>query len=242
MLPGAYLGPFTAALVVTAVAEGRAGLRAWAGRLLRWRVSWRWYAVVLLAVPAVALLATAALPVARGSVQQLTLVAALTYLPVLVLQLFTTAVAEEPGWRDFALPRLQRRHGPVPGTAILGVLWGCWHLPLFLTAWGGPHVMWWMPVEFVVLCVPLSLVMTWVFNRTGQSLPIVMIMHAGINKTFTVLWPVLFSQLDYSKDTLHAVLLASTVSAVVLLVWTRGRLGLPATDDAAASSVVVSAR
>lgn len=241
VLPGAYLGPFTAALVVTAVAEGRPGLRAWAGRLLRWRVSWRWYAVVLLAVPAVALLATAALPAAGGSVQQLTLAAALTYLPVLVLQFFTTAVAEEPGWRDFALPRLQRRHGPVPGTAILGVLWGCWHLPLFLTAWGGPDVAWWMPVEFVALCVPLSLVMTWVFNRTGQSLPIVMIMHASINTTFTVLWPVLFSQLDYAKDTLHAVLLASTVTAVLLLVATRGRLGLRSRDNAEPSHVLLAA-
>ena len=84
-----------------------------------------------------------------------------------------------------------------------------------------------MPVEFVALCVPLSLVMTWVFNRTGQSLPIVMIMHASINTTFTVLWPVLFSRLDYSKDTLHAVLLAASVTAVVLLIATRGRLGLP---------------
>jgi hypothetical protein len=52
VLPGAYLGPIAAALFVTAVADGRAGLRHWVGRMWRWRVRWHWYAVTLLGVPA----------------------------------------------------------------------------------------------------------------------------------------------------------------------------------------------
>ncbi|MFJ3363595.1 CPBP family intramembrane glutamic endopeptidase [Streptomyces anthocyanicus] len=44
------------------------------------------------------------------------------YLPGLVLQMITTGIAEEPGWRDFAMPRLQRRYGPFFGTLILGPL------------------------------------------------------------------------------------------------------------------------
>jgi hypothetical protein len=39
-------GPLFAALVVTAVVDGR-GLRALRNRLLRWRVGWRWYAIAL---------------------------------------------------------------------------------------------------------------------------------------------------------------------------------------------------
>lgn len=42
VLPGAYLGPIGSALFVTAVTEGRAGVRAWAKRLWNWRVNWRW--------------------------------------------------------------------------------------------------------------------------------------------------------------------------------------------------------
>jgi len=48
----------------------------------------------------------------------------LAYLPTLVLQVLTTGVAEEPGWRDFAQPRLQSRFGPLTGALILGPLWG----------------------------------------------------------------------------------------------------------------------
>ena len=230
MLPGAYLGPLTAAFVVTAGAEGRAGLRSWSQRLVRWRVGWRWYLFVLAGVPATILLATYALPAAWGHVATVGIVVVAAYLPMLFVQFVTTAIAEEPGWRDFALPRLQSRFGAVRGTVVLGLLWGGWHLPLFLTEWGGwPNVSWVSPVEFVACCVPLSLVMTWVFNRTRQSLPIVMVLHASINATYSLVWPTVFPTLDIKSDSLLVQLIASTAVALILIVVTRGRLGLRTT-------------
>ena len=226
VLPGAYLGPVTAALVVTALVEGRAGLRAWRGRLLRFRVDWRWYAGVALVVPTAILVTTLVLPAAREEVRPVSVALLLTYPVLLLLQVVTTALAEEPGWRDFALPRLQDRLGPVPDTIVLGLLWGGWHLPLFFTAWGGwPGISWVQPALFVASCVPLSLVMTWVFNRTGQSVPLVMLLHAGINSTFTLLWPAIFPRLDGDVDTLVVLLIATTIATAVLIVVTRGRLG-----------------
>jgi uncharacterized protein len=64
VLPGAYLGPILSALLVTAIADGRPGLRRWVGRVWNWRVSWRWYLSVLIGVPAV--LVFAAVPLADG--------------------------------------------------------------------------------------------------------------------------------------------------------------------------------
>jgi CAAX protease family protein len=238
VLPGAYLGPVTAAFLVTALDGGRPGLRHWARRLVHWRVGWRWYAAVLVAVPLTVLVATVALPGALSGVRMAGLTVLLLYLPLLLLQIVTTGLAEEPGWRDFALPRLQRRHGPLTGTAVLGVLWGMWHLPLFLTAWGGgPDVAWYEPVEFVAACVPLSIVMTWVFNRTGGSVPVVVVLHASINTVFSLAWPAMFPALDASSDVSHALLLASSVAAVVLVLTTRGRLGLD--QDAAPAAALV---
>jgi membrane protease YdiL (CAAX protease family) len=243
VLPGAYIGPVTAAFVVTALAEGRTGLRHWAGRLVRWRVNWRWYAGILTAVPATLLLVTCALPGALEGIRMPSIAILAGYLPMLIAQFITTAVAEEPGWRDFALPRLQRRHGATFGTVVLGVLWGVWHLPLYLTHWGGwPGVAWWQPIEFVAACVPISLVMTWVFNRTNQSLPMVMILHASINSVFSLIWPEMFPQLA-NRDSIHVVLIASSVAALVLIAATRGKLGLrtaQATPEPAREAVPVA--
>ena len=233
VLPGAFLGPLTAAFIVTSLVDGRAGLRHWGARLVRFKVGWRWYAGVLLGVPAVLIGTTMLLPASWGHVANPGLSLLALYLPMLVLQFFTTAMAEEPGWRDFALPRLQERFGAIRGTVLLGTLWGCWHLPLFLSDWGGwPHVSPLAPVEFVAACIPLSLVMTWVFNRTGQSLPIVMILHAGINTTYSSVWTQIFPTLDLNRDPLHVQLIATTVIALVLIIATRGRLGLSITTAA----------
>ncbi|HEX7658080.1 MAG TPA: type II CAAX endopeptidase family protein [Pseudonocardiaceae bacterium] len=233
VLPGAYLGPILSAFLVTAATGGRAGLRTWTGRLVRWRVSWRWYAVVLISVPAVLTLTTIAVSDQNPVLPSITVLVA--YLPGLVLQMVTTGLAEEPGWRDFALPRLQRRFGPVGGTLILGPLWGAWHLPLYLTQWGGwPNVTPEMPVEFIGTCVAFSIVMTWVFNRTGESLPLAMLLHASVNTFFTFAWSGMFPNL-VQQDTTHAFLLGSTAAALILLAATRGRLGYRKTETAKAA-------
>ena len=214
VLPGAFLGPLAAAFIVTSVVDGRDGLRHWGRRLVRWRVGWRWYIGVLVGVPAALIGGTLLLPASWGQVATPGLTLLVLYLPMLVLQFVTTATAEEPGWRDFALPRLQDRFGAVLGTVVLGVLWGCWHLPLFLTDWGGwPDVSPLAPVEFVAGCVPLSIVMTWVFNRTGQSLPLVMILHASINATYSSVWSYIFPTLDLDRDPAHVQLIAFTAVA-----------------------------
>ncbi|MFE2629604.1 type II CAAX prenyl endopeptidase Rce1 family protein [Streptomyces sp. NPDC059374] len=225
VLPGAYLGPIGSALLIIALTEGRAGLRTWRSRMTRFKVSRRWYLAVLVSVPLALTLASAALS-GDGPAQPSTTVL-LAFLPGLAAQMVTTGLAEEPGWREFAMPRMQRRLGPLAATLAVGVLWGCWHLPLFLTDWGGgPDVAWTEPVEFVVTATLFSFVMTWVFNRSGESMPLVMLLHCGVNNYFSVAGEDLFPGMSHA-DVTHAFFLASLAGAVVALAATRGRLGLP---------------
>lgn len=229
ILPGAYLGPIFSAFLVTALADGRPGLRRWVGRLLRWKVSWRWYAVALLGVPAVLLLTGTVFSGGRVGTPSVLLLAA--YVPALALQMVTTGLAEEPGWRDFALPRLQRRLGPLRAAMVLGPLWSLWHLPLFLSDWGGwPDVHWSEPLLFIVFCISFNVVMSYVFNRTGQSLPLAMLLHVSVNNFTSVLWSDLFPGLSPERTSL-AQATAAVVVATALLVSTRGRLGYVPEDQ-----------
>ncbi|PRX46919.1 CAAX prenyl protease-like protein [Prauserella shujinwangii] len=222
VLPGAYAGPLLSAFVLTALIGGRAGLRRWLGRVTRWKVNWRWYVGVLGGVPLA--LAVTSLPFAGGwSVPAASVLIA--YLVGLAFQLVTTGLAEEPGWRDFALPYLQPKYGPLRGTLILGPLWGVWHLPLFFTEWGGwPHFSVVEVLEFCAAATAISVVMTWVFNRTGESLPLAALLHISVNNFFSTAWLPLFPTMD-PRDLAHVFLIASAVAAVVTVLATRGRLG-----------------
>ncbi|MGO2520685.1 MAG: CPBP family glutamic-type intramembrane protease [Microbacterium sp.] len=225
VLPGAYLGPITSALLITALVDGRSGLRRWVGRLWRWRVNWRWYALALVGGP-VALIAGSY--VFSGGAMQAPSLAALAFvLPGLMLQMITTGLAEEPGWRDFALPRLQGRFTPLAASFVLGPLWALWHMPLFLTEWGGfPNSNLLNVAYFVGFCIAINIVMSWVFNRTNQSLPISMLLHVGLNNTASILLPDMFPTMTLETNS-QMMLIVSAIAAAAVVVATRGRLGVP---------------
>ena len=228
MLPGAYLGPITSALIVTVIANGRAGLRQWVRRLWRWRVRWHWYAIALLGVPA-ALILTGVV-VSGGQVFAPTLATLALYVPMLLIQMITTGLAEEPGWRDFALPRLQAKFGPMKSAFILGPLWALWHFPLFFTEWGRwGEADWTHPVSFTIFCIGFNVVMAWVFNSTGMSLPLAMLAHVSVNNFVSVVWSEMFPTVDENLVS-PALAVTAGIAALLIIVFTRGRLGYRGTQ------------
>jgi membrane protease YdiL (CAAX protease family) len=90
-------------------------------------------------------------------------------------------LSEEPGWRGFALPRLQVKFSPLVSALILGVLWAVWHAP---ARFGG------MEAKSVsdtivewVLIVLVSVIFTWLFNRTKGSILVTALVHPAMNTT-----------------------------------------------------------
>ncbi len=86
-------------------------------------------------------------------------------------------LGEEPGWRGFALPRLQRLMPPWKASLLLGILWACWHLPLFLClSWSSSSF-----THYILIVVGLSVVMTFLFNLSDQSVLVAICVHAMFN-------------------------------------------------------------
>jgi len=221
----ATFGPTVGAFVMTGVTEGKAGMVRLLRRYVQWRVGIPWYVFVLLGIPLIIVLGTIVIPGALASFQPILGPLLIAYPMAFLLTFFLGGpLGEEPGWRGFALPRLQERNGPLWGSVILGVLWALWHFPLF---WSGV----WTPptipnmIMFTVMITTLTIIMTWVFNHAKGSLLLMMLMHASFNTFANKMAAPLFPAPIFDEYGLLPVLIGFTATALVLIVVTRGRLG-----------------
>lgn len=175
--PIAGFGPFLAALAVLGVTRGRTGVRALLRSMVTWRVPGRAYLVavglpVLLSgiAPISANLALGAQPSAEALAAWSAV--PLTFLVVLLVPGLAGAW-EEPGFRGYALSRLEAKYGAITGPLVLGLLWVVWHGPLFLIG----EILW--TDVFVVMAA--SVVIAFVFHAGRESVLVAMIFHAFNN-------------------------------------------------------------
>src|SRR5688572_9934638 len=174
------LGPFAAALLVTALGFGWPSVKAFLGRIVRARVPLRWYGLAL-GLPIATVATTVAINTLFGApwptATQLAGAWQGSVETFLVIFLFI-ALGEEPGWRGFLLPRLAQRQGLVRGSLVLGAIWALWHLPLIGTEFAPPIV-----VPFLLSVFGATLVLTFLFEGARGSVLLPMLMHATVNTT-----------------------------------------------------------
>lgn len=221
------LGPMLAAILVTVLESGWAGVRSLFRQLTRFRVNRRWYLVVFMLIPLLRL-APALLHLAQGGVLPTEeLLQQLIVLPLffLFVALVGGGLDEEMGWRGYALPRLQSIFSPLWANLLLGVIWSCWHIPL----WFGSvteHGSLSFPV-YLVSTTALSFVLAWIYNGTGNSLLLAVLAHTVSNVSDNLRSTMLRTNTNPDLDLLFQAVLAAVivVAALVIVVRTRGTLG-----------------
>lgn len=236
-VPGAF-GPPLAALLVTGLVDGRDGTRALLRRCVQWRVGARWYVLALVGLPALGLLVGL---LTRDWSERFAGSGAsvvVTYLATLSFLLVLGGGQEEPGWRGFALPRMQVRMGPLAASVVLGVLWGLWHLPVFIlvpgynSAGADAASIAGSVVVFTALgTVGQSLLLTWLFNHTGGSVLLAVLAHASLNAG---------TGLVTGRTASMAVLASYGVVGLVLVLATRGTLSYRPVDTPSATRTIRS--
>lgn len=226
-IPGTF-GPAIAAVLVTRMLDGKPGVRAFLRRLVLWRVGARWYLFALVVLPAVVVLAYVFLPDPKQNVDEPAIVIALTYVSSLLILTLMGGGQEEPGWRGFALPRMQARSGPLKASLALGVIWGLWHLPLFVFVPdydnadpGFVNVALMFLVFTGGLTIGFSVILTWLVNNARGSVLLAMLAHGSVNAAFSFApTTALPSAIGFS---------AIGLVALIIVVATRGQLGYPPT-------------
>jgi uncharacterized protein len=176
--------PSAVAIVLTAVGLGKSATRKLLGRLLIWRVGWRWY-LVLLAPTALVVGTITLVAVTRGGPTAALAVPLLSAIITVAFMTFPgSALGEEIGWRGFALPRLQFRRTALTASLVVGTLHGLWHLPLWLR--GEPDHPLSLYPAFLIQALALSVIYTWLYNSSKGSLLLVVLFHTATNAPLTL--------------------------------------------------------
>jgi membrane protease YdiL (CAAX protease family) len=176
MLPAALgaFGPVAAAILAARLEPG-GGVRALFARLRIGRVDVIWHVVALGMFAAIYLVGTAAYRALGGTDAGRWL-----YPPENAQHLVAMVVmplVEEPGWRGFALPRLQPRHGALGASLLLGILWAFWHTMMFILQ-GATALIFAVSIANIIAG---SVVFSWLYNHTRGSLLIAILAHVGVH-------------------------------------------------------------
>jgi membrane protease YdiL (CAAX protease family) len=166
-------------------------------RLLPRLIPGRWWAIILLVFPLLFAIVYALELLLGGSLPGMELLKAYIAQPsmlplAILLGLGSGPIPEEFGWRGYALDPLIRRFGRIPGSLILAVIWGVWHLGLFFMpqTWHGQLGFRFAGfITFMLATVGLTLLMTWVHVNTHGSILAAILMHLMNNQTSTLLAP-----------------------------------------------------
>ncbi len=182
--PG-LLGPMISALVITAVTQGRAGVRDLVSRMVLWRVAVRWY-LWAVAPLAVAIAVAAVMSLGPDGFPSLAKWERMNGFPAIGawtigLILVVNAFGEETGWRGFALPRFRRRHTELQASFLLFIPWVLWHGPTFFIDSGYRGFNLLLLPGFVLGIFAGAVVLTWMYEGACSSILIVALWHLSLN-------------------------------------------------------------
>lgn len=189
----AALSASLSAIIITAIAEGKDGLKKLFSRLLIWRTGIGYWAFALFILPPTILLGLFLNPIFGGESIDLSNMQPLyTIVPMLIMFFITAGLGEEIGWTGFLTPRLQARYNALVSSIIRGVMWGLWHFPLFIftgldhpSLESFPYGDWVTQKGFLIAMgafilinqIPWSIFYTWMFNNSKGSILLPAVLH-----------------------------------------------------------------
>ena len=224
-------GSFLGGAFVTGVVDGRSGLKDYFSRIVRWRVGLKWYAVALLLPPVLHLVAFgvniasgAALPTNLHWPAWTAILAAFFWPGLLGI-----ALAEEPGFRGFALPRFLAGRSALSAALIVGVLHALWHLPLFIGMLSEGNLI--EILTTILIIISGSVFFTWLFNNTNGSVLIALLLHGSVDlfggDSKPLTFGPLFSGFSAADLVRQEIFQAVTfvVAAILIIILTKFALG-----------------
>jgi hypothetical protein len=220
----APFGPFIAAFWLTRRDHGKPGTKS------LWKRGWsldfdkKWLVPTIFLMPAIGLVAIAALKLMGESIQWDAGISLVAALPTFIFIYLLNALPEEYGWRGYALGPMQTRFNALTASLILGAIWGLWHLPLhFIEGTVQANI----PVyQFILQQMVLAVFYTWLFNNTRGSVFIAILFHAIAN--------IVGAAIPYwttNQGRWIGFIIQALFAVVIILIWGAQYLSKTQSDD-----------
>ncbi len=122
---------------------------------------------------------------------------------------------EEFGWRGYILDPLQDKIGLLKASLLIGVLWGIWHLPLWLMP-DESHA-YYSFIGFVLFAISFSVIIGVMYEVSGRKFIIAWIMHSLSNFALSM-FPVFFME-DVAQPAYWVMIIINIITAVIIVLW-----------------------
>lgn len=204
--------PVASASILTFRRSGSQGLKELLGRMFDFKriVKKRWYVVILLLMPVLYLLTIEGLVLLVAKIPSA--LVPLVALPVVILFFLLLAAGEEVGWMGYAFDPMQTSFGALKAALILGIIWACWHIPIFVFVMQDPVVL----ITQILTLVGNRVLVVWIFNNTGNSVFAAILFHA-VDNTVLVTIPEINAVIPLGSGIFCSLVLITAF--IVIFLW-----------------------
>jgi len=181
---GVY-GPLAAAIIT--IYYKKLNIKEFWQRITNWKIEIKWYLYVLLLpifinIIVVLIGMLIGIPLNNFFNSNIPFNLVIVYF---IYELLTSGL-EEPGWRGFVLPALEKIYDVEKASWILGIIWAVWHYPYVIFLYSGIGI---IPTIFSLAGFTMSIIaqtfiITWFYNNT-KSVLVTILLHTWLNTSTT---------------------------------------------------------
>jgi uncharacterized protein len=186
--------------ISSAAFEGKEQIQGMLATIVKWHAAPKWYLLALVLPFGVFWLSFATVLFCFPSSHQRPSLS--WFLLNLLLLLPFGPLFEEIAWRAYALRKLQARYSGIASALVIGAYWAIWHLPMWWIGLGLKNAatvtMATVLLSGLVSITAWSIVFSFLYSRSSNSLPVVILLHASYDSATAAIFPSVESgQLQY---------------------------------------------
>ncbi len=184
-------GPLAGALFAIHHEKGKGSIIKYLRRFLDFNIGWKAYVFSILILGGSTFIAWFSPELFGEKRLPMLLPAVWTFIPYVLIMIILGGGQEEFGWRGYALPILENKFGIWLANIMLGIIWSCWHIPLwFIAGTSQPYMNF---GGFILLMVGYSFILSWILKISGNR-PFSTLYFHGLSNALIPLMPTLVMQ------------------------------------------------